>query len=140
MLDIGSRFALVTPWTAIVVGGSGGDAYGPRRLAMAIVACSFRPPARPGSQRCHRGAGGGVVDEQPARHEPERSVSARPARARGPARLCYERRAAGHPELAGRVTLRVKIAVDGVPREAKVISSTLRAAMSIPASSAPYLA
>jgi hypothetical protein len=44
-----------------------------------------------------------------------------------PARLCYERRAAGHPELSGRVVLRVKVAIDGVPREAKVLSSTLRA-------------
>lgn len=27
VLDIGTRFAVVTPWTAMVVGGRGGDAY-----------------------------------------------------------------------------------------------------------------
>ncbi len=127
VLDIGSRFALVTPWTAVVVGGSGGDAYAPQ--VGDGEAGLFIPPAlrgqAPSDATVALEAG---VSTSSLRVTSLNDLYLRALREReAPARLCYERRAAGHPELSGRVVLRVKVAVDGVPREAKVISSTLRA-------------
>ncbi|HNN92332.1 MAG TPA: AgmX/PglI C-terminal domain-containing protein, partial [Pseudomonadota bacterium] len=127
VLDIGSRFALVTPWTAVVVGGSGGDAYAPQ--VGDGDSGLFIPPALRGQAPSDATVAlEGGVSTSSLRVTSLNDLYLRSLREReAPARLCYERRAAGHPELAGRVTLRVKIAVDGVPREAKVISSTLRA-------------
>lgn len=127
VLDIGSRFGLVTPWTAIVVGGSGGDAYAPQ--IGESESGLFVPPAlrgqAPSDATVALEAG---VSTSSLRITSLNDLYVRALREReAPARLCYERRAAGHPELSGRVVLRVKVAVDGVPREAKVLSSTLRA-------------
>ncbi len=127
VLDIGSRFALVTPWTAVVVGGSGGDAYAPQ--VGEEESGLFVPPALRG-----QAPSDATVALEPGVSTRTLRVTSlddlyvRALREReAPARLCYERRAAGHPELSGRVVLRVKVAVDGIPKEAKVVSSTLRA-------------
>lgn len=127
VLDIGSRFSLITPWTAIVVGGSGGDAYAPQ--VGEDESGLFIPPALRGQAP----SDATVVLEPGVSTQTLRVTSldelyVRALREReAPARLCYERRAAGHPELSGRVVLRVKVAIDGIPKEAKVVSSTLRA-------------
>jgi tetratricopeptide (TPR) repeat protein len=41
-------------------------------------------------------------------------------------RVCYDRKAAGHPELSGRVEVKIKIGLAGDVTAAQVISSTLR--------------
>lgn len=127
VLDIGQRHAVVTPWTALVIGGSGGDGY--RTLVGETDSGFFVPPAlrdqAPSDTPVALEAG---VSTQPARIVPIDTLYTQALQEReAPARLCYERRAAGHPELSGRVVLRVKIGLDGAIKEAKVASSTLRA-------------
>ena len=127
VLDIGGRFSVVTPFTAVVVGGRGGDAYAP--LVGDQEAGTFVPPALRGQAptdtplALEAGVSTASVrtaslDELYQRLLQEKEASAR---------VCYERKAAGHPELSGRVVVRVKVALDGVIREATVTSSTLRA-------------
>ena len=127
ILDIGTRFSLVTPWTAMVVGGGGGEAYAPQ--VGEGESGLFVPPALRGQAPSDATVAleGGVSTSSLRVTSLDELYLAALREREAPARLCYERRAAGHPELSGRVTMRVKIAADGVPRDAKVISSTLRA-------------
>ena len=127
VLDIGQRFAVVTPWTALVVGGSGGEGY--RTLVGEGDSGQFVPPSlRDQAPTDTPLALEGGVSTQSTRVVSLNDLYVRLIQEReAPARLCYERRAAGHPELGGRVALRVKVALDGALREAAVVSSTLRA-------------
>lgn len=126
ILDIGTRFAVVTPWTALVIGGRGGDGY--RSLVGEGEAGLFVPPAlrdlAPTDTPVALEAG---VSTTSVRSESLEGLYQRAIKEReAPARVCYERRAAGHPELSGRVTVKIKIGLDGVPKEATVVTSTLR--------------
>ena len=127
VLDIGTRFAVVTPWTALVIGGRGGEAY--RQLVGDSEAGQFVPPALRGQAP----ADATVALEAGVSTRSVRAISVEDLYARAlqereaPARVCYDRKAAGHPELSGRVVVRIKIGLDGTLREARVTSSTLRA-------------
>lgn len=125
--DIGARFSVVTPWTALVISGSRGEGY--RSLVGESESGLFVPPAlRDQAPTDAQVALEGGVSTQTLRVVSLDTLYIQALKEReAPARLCYERRAAGHPELSGRVELRVKVALDGTPREAKVSSSTLRA-------------
>lgn len=127
ILDIGRRYAVVTPWTAMVVNGRGGEAYRP--LFGESEAGLFVPPTlRDQAPTDAAIALEGGVSTQSVRAVSLDTLYLQALKEReAPARLCYERRAAGHPELSGRLVLRVKVGIDGALREAKVISSTLRA-------------
>jgi tetratricopeptide (TPR) repeat protein len=127
VLDIGTRFAVVTPWTALVIGGRGGEAYRPQ--VGDAEAGQFVPPAlrgqAPADATVALEAG---VSTQSVRRVSIEALYARALQEReAPARVCYDRKAAGHPELSGRVIVRVKVGLDGAVRDAKAISSTLRA-------------
>lgn len=125
-VDIGTRYGLISPWTALIVRGGGRYA---QVLGEEEVGFSFVPPALRGQapQDSPLALEGGVstaaVGILGMEQLYERALAARQATAR----LCYDRKAAGHPELSGRVVLKVKIAADGSVAGAQVLSSTLRA-------------
>jgi hypothetical protein len=127
VLDIGTRFGVVTPFTAMVIGGSGGEGYRPRYSDDDVGV--FVPPAlRDQAPTDTEVALEGGVSTQSLRVVSLDDLYTQALKEReAPARLCYERRAAGHPELSGRVVLQVKIALDGAVKAAKVSFSTLRA-------------
>lgn len=127
VLDIGTRFAVVTPWTALVIGGRGGDAY--RQLVGDAEAGQFVPPALRGQAPADAAVAlEAGVSTQSVRRISIEALYARALQEReAPARVCYDRKAAGHPELSGRVIVHVKVGLDGAVRDAKVTSSTLRA-------------
>ncbi len=126
ILDIGKRFQVVTPWTAIVVEPSGGETYRP--LVGELEAGQFVPP----SLRGQAPQDAAMVLEPGVSTQSVRTVSVSEMYVRAlagqssAARLCYERRAAGNPGLSGRVELKVKLGLDGLPKDVKVTSSTLR--------------
>jgi TonB family protein len=121
--EIGTHFALVTPWSALVDGGGG---YNPW---FAIEETGLFVPSAL--------AGNAPEDETIALEEGVTSTPSGTAsmsdlyrRALGDhdegVRVCYDRKAAGHPELSGRVELRVKIGLAGEVTSAQVVSSTVR--------------
>jgi tetratricopeptide (TPR) repeat protein len=125
-VDIGLRHGLVTPWTALIVRGGGqyAQALGEEEQGFAFVPPALRGQAPQDSPLALEGgvstAAVGILGMEQLY---ERALAARQATAR----LCYVRKAAGHPELSGRVVLKVKIAADGSVAGAQVLSSTLRA-------------
>ena len=124
VLDIGKRFQVVTPWTAMVIGGSA--SYQPR--VGDVEAGQFVPVALRGQAP----QDSAIVLESGVSTTSVRTVSIDGMYARAlqnhssAARLCYQRRAAGKPNLSGRVELLLKLGIDGVPKDVKVVSSTLR--------------
>ncbi len=127
VLDIGGRFGVITPFTAMIISGNNGEGY--RQIVGDSESGIFIPPAlRDQAPSDTPMALEGGVSTQSVRVVSLDNLYLQALQEReAGARLCYERRAAGHPELSGRVTLRVKIALDGTLRDAKVVSSTLRA-------------
>lgn len=127
VLDIGTRYGVVTPFTALVAAGRGGEAYS--QQVGELDGGAFVPPALRGRAPIDTPiALEAGVSTQPLRTLSleqlyQRALSERQASAR----LCYERKAAGRPGLSGRVNVHIKLAPDGVPKDAKVTSSTLRA-------------
>lgn len=126
ILDIGKRFQVVTPWTAIFVGGSGGETYKP--YVGDLEAGLFVPLALRG----HAPQDSAIALESGVSTTSLRTISVNEMYVRAlqgqssAARLCYERRAAGNPSLSGRVELKVKLGLDGIPKDVTVTSSTLR--------------
>lgn len=126
ILDIGKRFQVVTPWTAIVVEPSGGESYRP--MVGELESGQFVPP----SLRGQAPQDSAIVLESGVSTQSLRAVSVSEMYVRAlksqssAARLCYERRAAGNPGLSGRVELKLKVGIDGLPKDVKVSSSTLR--------------
>lgn len=126
IVDIGKRFQVVTPWSAIVVEGSGGETYRP--LVGDLQAGQFVPPALRGAAP----QDSSIVLESGVSTANVRTISVNEMYVRAlngqssAARLCYERRAAGNPGLSGRVELKVKLGLDGIPKDVRVSSSTLR--------------
>ncbi len=126
ILDIGKRFQVVTPWTALLVEPSGGETYRP--LVGEVEAGQFVPPALRGMAP----QDSAIVLEAGVSTQSVRTVSINDMYVRAlqgqssAARLCYERRAAGNPGLSGRVELLLKLGLDGLPKDVKVTSSTLR--------------
>ena len=126
ILDIGKRFQVVTPWTALLVEPSGGETYRP--MVGDREAGQFVPPAlrgmAPQDSAMVLEAG---VSTQSVRTVPISEMYVRAlAGQSSAARLCYERRAAGNPGLSGRVELKIKLGLDGLPKDVRVTSSTLR--------------
>ena len=127
VLDIGTRFAVVTPWTAMVVGGRGGDAYAQR--VGDEESGLFVPPAlrNQAPSDASLALEGGVSTQTVNTLSIESLYTRLLQEKEAPARVCYDRKAAGHPELSGRVTAQIKVALDGALKDVKVVSSTLRA-------------
>ncbi len=126
ILDIGKRFQVVTPWSAIIVEGSGAETYRP--VVGDVEAGQFVPPALRGLAP----QDSAIVLEAGVSTASVRTISVNDMYVRAlngqssAARLCYERRAAGNPGLSGRVELKVKLGLDGIPKDVRVTSSTLR--------------
>lgn len=148
LTSLASRYEIITPWTAMVVGGVRGVPYAP-------VHGFDRDPAT-----VAWGLGGGSPStaalEFGARRssEPARAIEStwsprvqpgvEPSRSGGNGgiaraaveraliegqrapRLCYERRLLARPELAGELTVRVSVDGGGAVREVSVTNTTLR--------------
>lgn len=126
VLDIGERFALVTPWTAMIVARTDGDVYSPmvgEQEQGQFVPLALRAQAPTDvSVALEGGVSTGYSQTRSLNDLYLAALREREA----PARLCYSRRTAGRPDLAGRVEIKVRIAPDGIPKEVKVASTTLR--------------
>ncbi|MFO0577639.1 MAG: AgmX/PglI C-terminal domain-containing protein [Polyangia bacterium] len=127
VLDIGTRYGVVTPFTALVAAGRGGEAYS--QLVGESDGGAFVPPALRGRAPADTPIAleAGVSTQPVQRLSLEQLYQRALAERQAPARLCYERKAAGRPGLSGRVSVHLKLAPDGVPKDARVSYSTLRA-------------
>ncbi|MSP58794.1 MAG: AgmX/PglI C-terminal domain-containing protein [Myxococcales bacterium] len=122
--EIGSRFGLVTPWSALVVGG--GTSYRP------LVGVEEAGTYVPASLRDDAPDDSAIALEEGVTSAPSGSQSLPDlyrrylgGRDEG-VRVCYDRKAAGHPELSGRVEVRIRVGLAGEVASAQVISSSLR--------------
>ncbi len=146
LLNLAARFDIVTPWTALVVGGARGVPYGPLRgfdrnpaeVAWQLGGGTAAPSSHSGRSQpvlalestwtprvsdeaasisAPIGGDGGIARAAVARAIVEGE--------RAP-RACYERRLLARPELSGEVTVRVAVDGLGAVREVSVTASTLR--------------
>lgn len=145
LVDLGVRFGVVTPWTALIVGAGSGAIWAPLRgfdrdpaqvawalgggadnAALAALGSAGEPPGAQAIESTwseHAAAGGrgdgdgGVAQAAVTRAliEGERTP-----------RQCYERRLLARPELSGEITVRVQVGGDGAVRAVEVTESTLR--------------
>jgi len=126
--EIGTRFGLVTPWSALL--DPARSAYSP--LVGERPADTFVPG---GDRDAPPDDAPIALEDQDPEGLPRTSRGASPmanlyALAIGErdegVRVCFERKAAGHPELSGRVEVKIKIGLGGEVASAKLISTTLR--------------
>ena len=120
LVEVGTHFGLVTPFSALLPISGSMSAYIPIEAPQS----SFRPDDAtvgdgPIAFEAAQSRGGGGADVGPL------YVSLLQQRDEG-VRVCYDRKAASHPELSGRVELKVKIGLAGEVQAAQVSSSTLR--------------
>ncbi len=121
--EVGTRFGLVTPWSALVAGGGAYvPAFPPEESG------TYVPPALRGA--APDDAPIALPDGLTSTPSGASSLPALYARAIGEhdeaVRVCYDRKAAGHPELSGRVEVKVKIGLAGEVQAANILSSTVR--------------
>ena len=132
IVEVGTRFGLITPLTALATGsaatytridfadfGEGGQDEG---------ASAFVPPALrdqpPDDAPIALEAG---TTSSPAARGSLEALYARAISGHDEAvRACYDRKAAGHPELSGRVEFAVRIGLGGEVQVARLLASSLR--------------
>ncbi len=123
--QIGTRFGLVTPWSALVTTDFGGTTYQPLQSfgdeTGVPAALSDGPPddtpivlEEDTTSRPSGSSDLGALYQQ-VLGEHDEAV-----------RACYDKKAANHPELSGRVELKIKIGLGGEIPDAKLLSSSLR--------------
>lgn len=147
LVELGQRFALLTPWTSFIVGGYLGQPFQPclgfdhDPTTPAIIA----PVAREGWRRRRPGAAA-EIDTIPESTWRTRVDSSAVGEARGDGglgqesvrrtlennergpRACYERRLVVRPDLQGSVNVQVSVDGTGDVKDARVASQSLQAA------------
>lgn len=149
LVNLGARFDIITPWTALVVGGGRGLPYHPLRgfdrpplqVAWSIGGGSPSMAAMNTLQgnpiaiestwtertsAANEPTAGGAGRTRPDGGIAQASVRRALVEGERAPRQCYERRLLARPELSGQVTVRVDVDGGGVVHNVTVTTSTLQ--------------
>ncbi|MCD6498514.1 MAG: AgmX/PglI C-terminal domain-containing protein [Deltaproteobacteria bacterium] len=123
--DLGIRFGVLTPWTALGIGAASG-----------YKSLLPHPPAQALTVEALASAGNAVtssplaiernwLDSRSSQASWPKLYSRLLSGRDQPVRLCYERKAAVHPELSGRVDLQIELRPNGSIKSVKQVYSSL---------------